>query len=84
VNLAKRSKLVYFKTLQYQSEANRFHSDFGLENTKKANFCSHKKQKCSVMNYQSFAISTCQAAEGARQRQTCRLDVMFHVGMGRR
>jgi hypothetical protein len=36
IKLAKRSELVYFKTLQYRSEANRFDRDFVVEITKKS------------------------------------------------
>ena len=63
IKLAKRSELVYFKTIQYRSEANRFDSDFVLEKTKKSEFlfflkAKGKKRKRSIMNYRSFAIAS--------------------------
>jgi len=55
IKSAKRSELVYFKILQYRSEANRFDSDFVLEITKKSELSfflktKGKKRKCSIMN----------------------------------
>jgi hypothetical protein len=63
IKSAKRSELVYFKTLQYRSEANRFDSDFVFKTrTKKQNFVflktKGKKRKVSIVNYRSFAIPT--------------------------
>jgi len=63
IKLAKQSELVYFKTIPYRSEANRFDSDFVLEKTKKSEFsfffkAKGKKQKHSIMNYRSFAIAS--------------------------
>jgi len=45
IKLAKRSELVYFKTIQYRSEANRLDSDFALEKAKKANFRFFKSER---------------------------------------
>ncbi len=63
IKLAKRSELVYLKSIQYRSEANRFDSDFVLEKAKKSEFsfffkAKGKKRKCSIMNYRSIAITS--------------------------
>jgi hypothetical protein len=57
--ISKRSEHVYIEEFKYQSEANRFDSDFVF---KKSELCfflktKSKKRKGSIVNYRSFAIA---------------------------
>jgi hypothetical protein len=66
IKLAKQSELVYLKTLQYGSEANRLDRDFVLKIKKRSEHSfffktKGKKRKCLITNYQSFAIATRQS-----------------------
>ncbi len=64
IKSAKRIELAYFKILHYRSEANRFVSDFVFKTTtKKRTFVffiieRQKKEKGSIVNYRSFAITS--------------------------
>ncbi len=69
IKSAKRSELVFFLILQYRSKANRFVSDFVFKTTtNKRTFVffltKDKKQKGSIVNYRSFAITSHKSAPG--------------------
>ncbi len=60
IKSAKRSELVYFKILQYRSEANRFVSDFVFETTtKKRTFIFFKNERQKTKGFDSKLSKFC-------------------------